>query len=224
MGFALLAGLGAGAAHAQSGEAASPAEFTLTQRGVPAEASAANAVLARDLAHAAARRIAFDRMLAEAGARPVALSDEQLERAVASLVIEQERISPNRYSGMLTVNFSGARLRGTLGARMPGSGPPAASASPAEGATTAAPAGPVVGMIEVVATYRTLAEWLELRRRLGGAGPVASVAVTGLAVDAARLRVGLRQPLEAAVGELAGLGVTLAQGAGGFRVHLTGGG
>ena len=74
-----------------------------------------------------------------------------------------------------------------------------------------------------------MAEWLELRRRLRGAGPVASVEVQGIAVDAARLRLGLRAPPPVVAGDLAGLGIAMvpALGAGPgetWRLGLAGGG
>jgi hypothetical protein len=97
----------------------------------------------------------------------------------------------------------------------------------------AAPQGPPASTwVDAVATYRSLSEWLELRRRLAGAAPVASVDVVGIAVDAARLRIGLRAPAPAAAGDLAALGIAMApvRGAGApgggetWRVGLAGGG
>ena len=84
--------------------------------------------------------------------------------------------------------------------------------------------------MDAVATYRSLNEWIELRRRLTGAAPVASVDVVGIAVDAARLRLGLRAPTQAAAGDLAALGIALVPVRGGaaagetWRVGLAGGG
>ncbi|WP_254453765.1 hypothetical protein [Siccirubricoccus sp. G192] len=76
-----------------------------------------------------------------------------------------------------------------------------------------------------------MGEWLGLRRRLSGAGPVASVEIQALAVDAARLRLGLRAPPPIAAGDLAALGIALVPAAGpgpGFgrswRLGLAGGG
>ena len=62
------------------------------------------------------------------------------------------------------------------------------------------------------------------------AGPVASVDILGIAVDAARLRLGLRAPTQAAASELAALGIALVPVRGGasagetWRVGLAGGG
>jgi hypothetical protein len=76
-----------------------------------------------------------------------------------------------------------------------------------------------------------MAEWLELQRRLKAAAPVASVSILGIAVDAARLRVGLRVAPQVAAADLAGLGVALAPGGvagadagAAWRVGLAGGG
>lgn len=205
-----------------------------TQTGVPAEATAENGVLARERAHAAGRRLAWERLVAEAGAPPVQLSDSAIENMVSSIVIEQERTTPTRYSGRITVNFNPSRVRAQLAGRAPGIPREAATAATPEGAppgvAAAPPAAPASNWVEAVATYRSMAEWLELRRRLRGAGPVASVEVQGIAVDAARLRLGLRAPPPVAAGDLAGLGIAMvpALGAGGagetWRLGLAGGG
>lgn len=198
-----------------------------TQRGVPAEATAENGVLARERALAAGRRAAFQQMAAEAGITAPNLSDSQIEDMVSSIVIEQERTSPTRYSGRITVNFNPNRVRSVLGGRVPGLPPVAGETSaPPPSAATGTPAS---NWVEAVATYRSMAEWLELQRRLRGAGPVATVDVRAIAVDAARLRLGLRAPTEIAAGDLAGLGVALVPATGtrpgeSWRVGLAGGG
>jgi hypothetical protein len=134
---------------------------------------------------------------------------------VASIVIEQERVTPTRYSGRITVNFNPSRVRSALGSRATAAArPEAAPAERGDGTaalpSVAAPQGPPASnWVEAVATYRSLNEWIELRRRLAGAGPVASVDVVGIAVDAARVRIGLRAPAQAAAGELAALGIAM---------------
>jgi hypothetical protein len=208
--------------------AAAPAEppaasLNLTQRGVPAEASAENGVLAKERALAAGRRAAWGRLLAEAGTTGPALSDSQIDDMVSSIVIEEERTSPTRYSGRITVNFNPARVRSQLGGRVPGLAPVTA------GPAAPAPGAPASNWVDVVATYRSMAEWLELVRRLKGAGQVASVDIQAIAVDAARVRLGLRGPTETVIGDLAGLGVALVPAVGArpgetWRVGLAGGG
>jgi hypothetical protein len=197
-----------------------------TQRGVPAEASAENGVLAKERALAAGRRAAWSRLLAEAGTSGPNLSDQQIDDMVSSIVIEEERPSPTRYSGRITVNFNPNRVRSALGGRVPGLAP-AASAAAAPGAP--APGAPASNWVEAVATYRSMAEWLELVRRLKGAGQVASVDIQAIAVDAARIRLGLRGPTESVMGDLAGLGIALVPAVGprpgeSWRVGLAGGG
>ncbi|MBX6742581.1 MAG: hypothetical protein IRY87_11125 [Acetobacteraceae bacterium] len=199
--------------------------LNLSQHGVPAEATAENGVLARERALAAGRRTAWERMLAEAGAPPIQLSDSQIENLVSSIVIEQERISPTRYSGRITVNFNGAKVRPMLAGRVPGL-PPVAAAPGHDGA---APTGPASNWLDAIANYRSMGEWLELRRRLQSSGAVASVEILGITVEAARLRIGLRAPPQLAAGDLAGLGIALAPatdlGPGqAWRVGLAGGG
>jgi hypothetical protein len=230
----ILAGPGLAPARAQvppplAGEpapaAAEPAAASLsfTQRGVPAEASAENGVLAKERALAAGRRAAWAKLLAEAGTTGPNLSDQQIDDMVSSIVIEEERTSPTRYSGRITVNFNPNRVRSQLGGRVPGLAP--AAAAPAAPAA----AGPASNWVDAVATYRSMAEWLDLVRRLKGAGQVASVDIQAIAVDAARVRLGLRGPTETVIGDLAGLGIALVPAVGArpgetWRVGLAGGG
>ncbi|MCO6419125.1 hypothetical protein JYK14_23615 [Siccirubricoccus sp. KC 17139] len=209
-------------AQALSGQpAAAPAGDSanggLTQRGVPAEATAENGVLARERALASGRRIAWERYLAELGQSGPSLSDQQIENLVSSIVIEQERTAPTRYTGRITVNFNASRVQRTLGG---GGGAP-----PIAGAAGQAASGPASTWVEAVAVYASLGEWVELQRRLKAAPPVASVSLQAIAVDAARLRLGLRLPPEEAAAQLAPLGLTLAPatGAAAWRLLLGGG-
>lgn len=188
------------------------AGLNLSQHGVPAEATAENGVLARERALAAGRRTAWERMLTEAGAPPIQLSDSQIENLVSSIVIEQERTSPTRYSGRITVNFNGAKVRSMLAGRAPGLPPVAGGPGPGGGGP--APTGPASNWLDAIANYHSMGEWLELRRRLQSAGAVASVEIVGITVEAARLRLGLRAPPQVAAGDLAGLGIALAPTAG----------
>lgn len=206
-------------------ESAGPV-LNLVQRGIPAEASAENGVLAKERALAAGRRAAWERLATEAGTTAPNLSDSQIDNMVSSIVIEQERTSPTRYAGRITVNFNGNRVRGALAGRVPGLAPPAAAA--AAGGATATPGGPASNWVDAVAIYHSMGEWLEMLRRLKGAGPVASVELRAIAVDAARVRLGLRAPVESVAGDLGGLGLQLAPAVGtrpgeAWRLVLAGG-
>ena len=185
------------------------------QSGIPAEATAENGVLARERAFAAGRRAAWNRLAAELGISPPAVSDSQLESMVTSIVIEQERVSPTRYSGRITVNFNPGRARGVLGSRAPaaggGGGYAGVGSGEGGGGVPVAP-GPASNYVEAIATYRGMEEWFELQRRLRANGMVASVQVQAIAVDRARLRLGLRAPGPVAAGELAGAGIVMAPG------------
>jgi len=183
-----------------------------TQRGVPAEATAENGVQAREKALAAGRRIAWERLLAETGQPGGTFSDQQIENMVSSIVIEQERIAPTRYSGRITVNFNPGRVRQAMGG---GGAAPIAGSGRALG-------GPASQWVEAIATYGSMGEWLELQRRLRAAGSVATVGIQALAVDAARLRLGLRQAPQQAAAELAAQGIALvpAEGAAAWQVGL----
>lgn len=210
-------GMAAASLSAPAGEGT----LAFVQRNIPAEATAADAVQARERALANGRRAAWQAL---AGASAPALSDGQIDDLVASIIIEEERVSPTRYSGRITVNFVPDRVRALLAGR-----PAAPGAAPAPLAGGALPSSPATNWVQANASYRSMGEWLELRRRLLSAAPVASVEVQAIAVDAARLRLGLRASPEAAAGDLAALGLVLQPGAGpqagdAWRVGLAGGG
>jgi hypothetical protein len=203
-------------------EAAAPAAVSFTQRGVPAEATAENGVIARERALAAGRRAAWDRIASPAGVTRQ-LSDSQIEGMVSSIVIEEERTSPTRYTGRITVNFNPGRARGYLGTASAGDG--GSGTTPSDGtAAPARPQGPAVATVEVVALYGSLNEWLELRRRL--AGQTTRIDILAISTDRARLRLGLRAPPQVAAQDLATQGIAMAPGSGApgdaWRVGLGG--
>jgi hypothetical protein len=193
-------------AHAQAVAEDNP----LVQRGVPAEATAENAVVARDRALAAGQRIAYDRMAGQLGL-PRGLSDSQIEALVSSLVIESERITPRGYSARITVNFNPQRVAGRApGGAAPGpSGP--AFGTPAPGA--ASPGGPAVATLEAVARYRSLPEWAEITRRLNASPAVARAEVVTVSGEMARIRLALRSQPPDAAAELAQGGLLLGPAA-----------
>ncbi len=206
-----------GAAALADGGPAAAQDDPLVQRGVPAEATAENAVVARDRALAAGQRIAYQRM-AEAMGLTQRPSDQQIEDLVQSLVIESERITPRGYVARITVNFSPQQVAALTGGR---------------GAAPAAPpaaTGPAVATIEALALYASLPEWVEITRRLRAAPVVARTEILGISGQAARLRLSLRAaPAEAAAGLSQG-GIALAQATGfdprpgeGWRLALAGG-
>ena len=199
-----------------------------SQRGIPAEASAENGVIARDRAHAAARRIAWDRLAGGLGITRAA-SDAQIEAMVASIVIEEERILAQRYAGRLTVNFNPSRVRAFgEGGTAAGRGDPRVAPDPrgAEAPPLIAPPRAASASITAVARYGSLSEWLEIRRRLSGGGAVAAMQVMAIATDRAVLRLSLRSVPTVAAEELARAGITLAPPAGGpgegWRLGLAG--
>jgi hypothetical protein len=181
------------------------------QRGVPAEASADNAVAARERAHASARRIALQRAAEALGATPPALSEAQIEGLVAALIIEEERTTATRYIGRLTVQFAPGALGAALGRPVPGGG-----ASPAD-----VPSSTVANVV-VVARLGTLQDWIELRRRLRASGGVTSVEILEMSMDAARLRLGLGRAPDDAAALLAGAGVEVESGGAVWQVGLAG--
>jgi hypothetical protein len=180
----------------------------LRQTGISVEATAADAVQARERAMAQARRTAYQRMQAATGGSAEGVSDSQIESMVASTIIEEERLSPTRYVGRVTVVFRGAGGGGVAAVPNPMAGQPASN------------------FVEATAGFSTMREWLELRRRLVQAPPVANVDILGLTVDSARLRLGLRTPAPEAAAALQAAGVTLIPGTmpgEAWRVGLGGG-
>lgn len=190
---------------AQTAEA--PGENPLVQRNVPAEATAENAVIARDRALASGQRIAYQRMAAALGL-PQSATDEQIQAMVSSLVIESERITPRGYNARITVNFNPSGMA----ARTP-QAPPAGAAG-----------GPAVASLEAVARYRSFPEYADLRRRLAAHPGVARVEVLAISGDAARLRLALRSQPQQAAADLAQGGLMLGPGAPGegWRLSLAG--
>lgn len=193
-------------------QAEAPGGFT--QRGVVAEATAEDAVAARERGMIAAQRAAWTRLAAEMSLPPA--TDRQIEAMVDSVVVEQERTTLTTYTGRLTVNFNPGRVQSFAGR-------PVATPAPA----AAVPGGPQIPatFLEVTARYGSLAEWLDVRRRLLAAASVAQVDVLAISTDQARLRLGLRAPPAQVAGELAPSGLRLAAGARpgeGWRVGLAG--
>lgn len=170
-----------------------------SQRGVPAEATAENGVVARDRALASARRIAWGRVAGDNAAR--GLSDAQIEALVESIIIEQERTGPTRYAGVVTVNFRRSGSQAVLSGV-----DPETALAPRNLAT--------VATVEAIARYGGMAEWLEIRRRLAAAPEVARIDVVAISVDRARLRIALRAAPPAAAEALAQAGIVLAPEAG----------
>ncbi|MGK7867350.1 hypothetical protein [Falsiroseomonas sp. E2-1-a20] len=177
-------------------------EDPLVQRGIPAEATAETAVLAREQALNNGQRLAYERMAASLGMNPRA-SDAQIEGMVRSLIIESERISARTYTARITVNFNPQRVA-AAGGRAPAPAFDGSAPAAPPGAPAAAPnpgSGPAVTTVEALASYRSFAEWVEITRRLSTAAPVARMQVVAVAADGARLRLSLRaQPAEAAAG------------------------
>ncbi|MFC3126619.1 hypothetical protein ACFOD4_16260 [Pseudoroseomonas globiformis] len=193
---AVVMGLGCGAVSQPAGaqalppltDVASPAVISATtQRGVPAEATAENAVIARTRAIASAQRIAYERMASEMGL-PRGLSDSQIDNMVSSIIVEEERTSRTGYNGRLTVNFNPNRLPGAGGGT---SGTAAVGTGAA--APPVVPRAPAVGHVQADVRYGGFRDWLEIRRRLAVSPEIATVDIESIAVDGARLRLGLRR-------------------------------
>lgn len=231
--IALMLAMPGSPAHAQgdpalegSRPAADLSAANFTQRGVPAEASAENAVVARDRALTNGQRAAWMRLAQQLGiTRPA--SDAQIESMVSSFVIEDERIAGTRYAGRITVNFSPGRVRAFGGGGEVSGVASADRADPSTGERLPPPVAPS-STIDATARYGSFAEWTEMRRRLAAAAPIARIDIVGISIDRARLRVGLRGDPEAVAADLARIGITLSPAAGGaggagWRLGLAGG-
>lgn len=205
---------------------AAPANINFTQRGVPAEATAENGVIARERALANGRRAAWERLASQAGISRQ-LSDAQIEQMTASIIIEEERTAPTRYTGRITVNFNPGRVRALAGGAIAGD---SGGEGGAGGGGTAADPGrppapmPVAATVEAVALYASLQDWLELRRRLKAGA--ARMEIVAISTDRARLRLSLRAAPGVAAEEFARQGVSMTPGSGApgdaWRVGLAG--
>ena len=221
--IALAAALGcalglSGPARAELGDdeiegTSAAAETPLIQRNIPAEATAENAVVARDRALVAGQRTAYERMAASLGL-PANASDSDIQALVSSLVIESERVTPRGYAARITVNFNApGGAANPLAAQVP---PPLPGA---------AAQGPTVASLEAVARYRSLPEYADLTRRLAAQPAVARVEIVSISGERARLRLGLRSQPQDAAAEMARGGLLLGPGAAGegWRLGLAGG-
>ncbi|BDG73849.1 hypothetical protein [Roseomonas fluvialis] len=200
------------------------AAVAYTQRGVPAEATAENGVIARERAFTAGRRAAWDRIATAAGVTR-SLSDQQIESMVNSIIIEEERTSPTRYTGRITVNFNPGRVRAITGSAATAEGTtPAVPGAPGDPPPRPVASTPAAATVEAVAQYGSLNEWLEIRRRL--VANTARMEVVAISTDRARLRLGLRAPPAVAAEELARQGLAMVPGSGApgdaWRVGLAG--
>lgn len=186
----------------------------LLQRGVPAEASAADAVAAREAAIASARRIAFQRMLAQLGGPAPNLSDSQIEALVGAMIVEEERTTATRYIGRLTFQFQPGAVGAALGRPLPLAGAGGGGLNIPMAATGA-----------VIATVRTgsLSAWTEARRRMLQSGAVVRVEVLEISMDAAQVRLGLSRAPEEAAAALSAAGLVVQPEGAGWQVGLAGG-
>jgi hypothetical protein len=177
-------------------------EVSLSQTGIGVEASAEDGVKAREIALNQGRRAAWNRLLEQASIRGVpTLSDAQIDGLVQSIVVEQERPSPTRYSGQITVNFSPRSVQRVLGDRAPmltGPGPDGQPLAPA-----------VAIHAEAMASYGSLREWQDIRRRLRTSPGIAGIDLRGVAIDGARLRLTLRRPASDVMPGLNGISAVL---------------
>jgi hypothetical protein len=206
-------------AHAQEGG------NSFIQRGVTVETTAENAVVARTKALAAAQRQAYEKMQSELGFSRSA-SDSQIESMVDSIIVEQERATRSGYNGRLTVNFNQRKVASFAGISTGGGGGTASAdagaGAPAPSSSIIAPPvvptgqafNPAAAFVESTARFGGMAEWLDLRRRLLTSPEVSSVDILAIAVDGARLRLGLRVPADQASQGLAARGIVLRQAGG----------
>ena len=182
----------------------------LTQRGVSAQATAENGVVAQERAFASGRRAAWDRIqgMVNAPRRP---TDAELDRMVRSIVIEQETTGPQRYTGRLTIQFDADAVQSFAeGGEIRAATLPSGIASEAPAHVT--PPTPVLASLEATARYASLNEWLEIRRRVVAAG--AKLDVMAITTDRAHLNLGLRVPVGIAPETFGQHGLQLTPGTG----------
>ncbi len=190
----------------------------LVQPGISVEATAESAVQARERAHAQARREAFQRLAASLGTTAPSVSDSQLEAWTSALVVEQERTSPTRYTGRLTVRLSPAAAS-ALG-RSVASPAPLPGVPGGDGAAL----GPSAASVTATAVYAGFGEWRDLRSRLRASGAVAELEILSIRTDGAVLRLALRGGAAEAQAGLQATGVAVEASGAEWRIGLGGGG
>ena len=207
----------AGAAQPPAGApvtATEPPPINLTQRGIPAEASAENGVLARERALAAGRRLPGSGRCRKPGCRPPRCPTGRSRIWSVPSSSSRNAPPPTRYTGRITVVFNPNRVRAALGGR-----PGWRRAPPRRPVAAATPAS---NWVEAVATYSSMGEWLELQRRLKRrlAGCVGRYPRHRGGCGAAAGRAAV--PGDLAASDLATLGVALEPAAGppGLSWHL----
>ena len=190
------------------GDAVAQDNTGLRQSGIAVEATAADAVQAREVALAGGRRAALNRLAAAVGTTAPSLSDRQIDGMVASIQIEEERVTSTRYSGRITVVFNN-QARNMLGSGVTGGSAGVGGGGAGYAAPGSMAGQPASNYLEASTSFGSLAQWLDLRRRLLAAGPVASVNILAISTDGALLRLGLRAAPPEASTALANGGVLL---------------
>ncbi len=156
----------------------------------------------------------------------------------ASIIIEEERTAPTRYTGRITVNFNPGRVRALAGGAIAGDAGGGGTNGPAPDPGRPPGPVPVAATVEAVALYGSLQDWLELRRRLKAGlqdwlelrrrlkAGAARMDIVAISTDRARLRLSLRAAPGVAAEEFARQGVTMTPGSGApgdaWRVGLAG--
>lgn len=187
----------------------------LVQRGVPAEASAGDAVAAREAAIASARRIAFRRMAEQLGGPAPSLSDSQIESLVAAMIVEEERTTATRYIGRYTFQFQPGAVGSALNRPVTGLGAGGGGLNIPMAAT---------GSINATVRTGSLPAWQDARRRMLQSGAVVRVEVLELTMDMARVRLGLSRSAEESAAALSAVGLAVQPDGPGWQVGLAGGG
>jgi len=186
--------------------AAGPAtaqEQPLSVRGVPVDATAANALEARTRALDQGKRAAWERLVEMLA--PAADQDRlrrydiaRIDPFVQSYEVAAERSSATRYSADMTVHFRPRETRAEL------LGASAASA----------------GRLEVAAAFASLRDWIEIRRRLATVPQLQETEVLALSAGGARLALRSAGDAGQLAAALAQAGLDLAPAEGGWRLAL----
>jgi len=175
-----------------------------TVRGVVVDATAATAIAARERAHEQGKRQAWERLVDAMAPQPdqarlKRLAQRELETLIQSFSVDAERTGATRYSAELTVQFHPERARAALL-----SGAAAGSAS----------------RIEVEATYSSLRDWIDIRRRLASVPQVQNTDIVSVSAASARLQLSASGDAAALVPALAQAGLELANSGGTWRLSL----
>lgn len=192
-----------------------PAADPYEVNGVAVDVTAADATSARDQAILEGQRKAFDilvQRLAGAGQASAVRhpGDNELSNMVRDFEVESEKVSAVRYVGVLTFRFAPDAVNAVIGATSGDAGSTMA---------TIAPVGPTQ-TLGVSVPIASLAEWVEIQRRLAAVATLRRSELRYIAQGEARLVLVYGGDIKLFSADLAQRRLALIEEAGSWKLRL----